>query len=32
MPPRQLMHNYDIKDKNGVTLNYYLKIYNLPVP
>lgn len=32
MPPREWMHNYNIKDKNNKTLKDYLKDNNLPIP
>ena len=32
MPPRECMHNYDIKNVDGRTLKDYLEAYYLPVP
>ena len=32
MPPREWMHNYDIKDINDKTLKDYLEDNYLPIP
>ena len=32
MPPKEWMHNYNIKNVDGKTLKDYLKEYNLPIP
>ena len=32
MPPKELMHNYDIKNMSNYNLKHYLENHNLPVP